>query len=406
MASWFQCTNCEARYQFDASLAGRAIACRACGFVFRVPPVPVSTAPRPEAAPAPGGRWHLRFMSGRQFGPVLTEVIEEWVREGRADGESLVRAEGSDEWFHLADAFPDLIASERKAEALNACDPLPSPAAALPAAGLLCWLDDVRGMLGTAARNHHEAAEAALAREVQRTTGAVRLNAARSVLFGEARTFGGSSPREALQMRADNALVAEFAAHGGVFYAVFPWGRMGRLPHEYFSILPGGLPHAVALRRGCESAFGAGQWVGINGTEDDVVAMAARRSSEDLSSGIVWNWYSARREFTMVQVWGVQAVPLGSGKYLHAVQTSGRGPSGSGAGLLWYLERQSAFYRFARRLNVPDTHESHVLFGSCTGQILTDIADRRTAEAAGEKLLKCEDCFLPDPQAVHNVGPL
>jgi hypothetical protein len=37
---------------------------RACGFVFRVPRAPVSTAPHPEATPAAGGRWRLRFMTG------------------------------------------------------------------------------------------------------------------------------------------------------------------------------------------------------------------------------------------------------------------------------------------------------------------------------------------------------
>ena len=150
---------------------------------------------------------------------------------------------------------------------------------------------------------------------------------------------------------------------------------MGRMAHEFFSILPGRMPHSLALRRGCENAFGSGQWIGINGAEDDVVAMAARRSRDDLISGITWNWFSARRDFTMVQVWGVQAVPLGPEKFLHAVQTSPRGPSGNELGVLWYLERQSAFYRFARRLSIPDSHESHILFGCCTGRILTMAAD-------------------------------
>jgi hypothetical protein len=201
-------------------------------------------------------------------------------------------------------------------------------------------------------------------------------------VFGDGRDEEVADPRKSDELRAYHGLLAELTAHGSAFYVVVPWGKLGRLPHELFSILPGRLPHPVALRRGCENAFGSGQWIGINGEESDVVALAARRSREDLTSGIIWNWFSRSREFTMVQVWGVQGVPLGPEKFLHAVQTNSRGPSGSELGLLWYLERQSAFYRFARRLSVPDTHESHVLFGSCTGRILTIIADRLAAAAA------------------------
>src|SRR5687767_15973354 len=133
MGAWFQCTNCEARYQFDASQAGRAMACRACGFVFRVPPVPVSTVPHPEAASAAGGRWHLRFPSGREFGPVQINVIEEWVRERRVDGESLVCPEGAEEWYRLEDAFPDLVRKDEDAPPPNPYAPLASVAAWVPA---------------------------------------------------------------------------------------------------------------------------------------------------------------------------------------------------------------------------------------------------------------------------------
>src|SRR5687768_7388540 len=155
MGAWFQCTNCEARYQFDASQAGRALACRACGFVFRVPPVPVSTVPHPEAASAAGGRWHLRFPSGREFGPVQTHVIEEWVREGRVDGESLVCPEGAEEWYRLEDAFPDLVKPEAKPTLIDGYAPLPSLAAKVPAAGLLEYLEDDRGALPALSRLQH-----------------------------------------------------------------------------------------------------------------------------------------------------------------------------------------------------------------------------------------------------------
>ncbi len=379
MGAWFQCTNCEARYQFDATLAGRAIACRHCGFVFRVPPVPVSAAP--EAGTAAGsGRWFLRFASGRQFGPVQPEVIAEWVREGRADGDSLVCPEIADEWFRLGDAFPGLVSEKKFVAAAGAWDPTPSLAAGLPASGLLDLLPDDRPDLTLPVRDQHDEARESLDKEMRRAMGAVRLSSVRSIILTESNAGKSAKQREAEQMHADHLLAAEFIAHGSAYYLLIPWGPMGRMAHEFFSILPGRLPHPVALRRGCEDAFGTGQWIGINGLEDDVVAVAARRSREDLISGITWNWFSERRDFTMVQVWGVQAVPLGQEKFLHAIQTSPRGPGGNEMGVLWYLERQSAFFRFARRLSIPDTHESHVLFGCCTGRLLTRVADALQSE--------------------------
>jgi hypothetical protein len=387
MGAWFQCTNCEARYHFDASQAGRAFACRSCGFVFRVPPVPVSHVPDPEAWPAGDGRWFLRFPSGRQFGPAMTPMIEEWVREGRADGESLVCPEGGQDWYLLADAFPDLVSARAEAVPQDPMAPMHSLAERLPAAGLLEFLKDDHASLSEEARLLHEGAMEQLDRELRRVMGAVRLVGTRSLIVGEARYLGGTSSRDAAQMRAEHVLVVEFTAHGSEFYAAIPWGRLGLLPYELFSILPGRLPHPLALRRGTEHSFGEGQWIGINGSEDDVLAVAARRSQEALTSGIVWDWFSAKRDYTMVQVWGVQSVPLGSEKYLHMIQTSPRGQSGNELGLLWYLERQSAFYRFARRLSIPDTHETHVLFGSCAGQILTDVMDHLGTLPIGENLI-------------------
>ncbi len=349
------------------------MACRSCGYVFRVPPVPVSTVPHAEAMPAIGGQWFLRFPSGRQFGPVLTHVIEEWVREKRADGECLVCPEGGADWYRVADAFPDLIPSEQDAVPAGAWDAQHSVAEQLPAAGLLELLPDQRGELTESFRARHDAAVEALEKEVRRGMGAVGLRGVRSVILEDEEWDG---PRREHQLRAEHCLAAELTAHGSSFYLVVAWSSMGRMAHEFFSILPGKLPHAVALRRGTEDEFGDGQWIGINGAEDDVVAVSARRSQENLSGGIEWQWFSRRRDFTMVQVWGVQAVPLGAEKFLHAMQTNPRGATGTDYGLLWYLERQSAFYRFARRLSIPDTHETQVLFGCCAGRLLVRASER------------------------------
>ena len=105
------------------------------------------------------------------------------------------------------------------------------------------------------------------------------------------------------------------------------------------------------------------------------MAIAARRSQDELVAGIEWNWINRNKEFTMVLVWGLQAIPLGPDKFLHTIHTALRRRNRSEFGVLWYLERQSAFYRFSRRLSIPDTHEHHVLFSCATGQLLADTVD-------------------------------
>ncbi len=39
---------------------------------------------------------------GKQYGPIATEVVQEWIREGRLNGESQVLPEGATEWRALA----------------------------------------------------------------------------------------------------------------------------------------------------------------------------------------------------------------------------------------------------------------------------------------------------------------
>jgi len=43
---------------------------------------------------------------GREYGPVSTEQLQQWIREGRANAETQVQAEGSTEWKPIS-AFPE-----------------------------------------------------------------------------------------------------------------------------------------------------------------------------------------------------------------------------------------------------------------------------------------------------------
>lgn len=203
----------------------------------------------------------------------------------------------------------------------------------------------------------------------------MRLRAAKSFLVGEKLVFGGTErlPEEA---RAESVLVCSLIAQTSEFYLIIPWSRLGKLPHEFFSVLPGRLPSSMALRRKNEDDFGQGVWVGISGTEKDVLAVAASRSQEHLARGLNVQWLSDNKNYTMTLVWGVQAIPLGEEKFIHLLQTASMGPNAADFGLLWYLERQSAFYRFARRLSLPQNHETHFLYSTIAGQLLTRSLDK------------------------------
>jgi TM2 domain-containing membrane protein YozV len=70
---------------------------------------------------------------GREYGPVTTEQLRQWIREGRANAQTKAQAEGGTDWRTLAD-FPELRASL----GISADTPPPlsppvqSPAAARP----------------------------------------------------------------------------------------------------------------------------------------------------------------------------------------------------------------------------------------------------------------------------------
>ncbi len=349
--------------------------CGDCGFFFRVPLVPVAAVGKmdwPEDT-----RWLLRMGSGRQFGPVRREVILEWLREHRANADCLVSPEPEKIWYRLGDIFgaaaqppPDPLAPEE------------TPAARIPASGLLDFLPEMkvsrRGFGRVTGRDHAEVLRH-IERECSLSDDMVKFCGARLVALADPRHIGqrGHGPQP---LEAEAATVAAFRGRQGAeFYVIVPWSRLGRMPHEFLSILPGQLPSPVALRRGNENAFGGGCWIGASGNSEDVMAMAAARSNESLVEGVEWNWFSRNRTYAMVLVWGVQAMPLGSGKFAHLMQSAQREhPDGSKVeelGLLWYLEKQRAFYKFTRRLSLPGEGGTQVLFGCCAASFLGTAAD-------------------------------
>lgn len=384
MPDQFTCPNCRHAHRFLAALAGQSMHCHGCGFVFRIPLVPLV---RVESTHWPTDtRWLLRLASGRQFGPVRQETIQEWLREGRADADSLISPEESQGWFRITDIFslPAPLAKPGQGFAVPAFSPggswqpageaATSPAAIIPAAGLLDYWEDCaeeqpRGRMRSILR-HHQQVLKALDAEAARAAGLLRFKGAKLVWLQE-------DIQDPNPLDIEAATVSSWQGpQGSEFQCVIPWSRLGRLPHEFLSILPGRLASPVALRRAHEEAFDGGRWIGITGDERDVMALAAGISQEKLAEGIQWEWTSTNRIYQMVMVWGVQGIPLGPEKFAHLVQTAPRAESGAPAGLRWYLERQSAFWRYARRLHLPGAPGSPVLFSSCGARLLALAADR------------------------------
>ena len=367
---FFLCDNCQTKYQHDPALVGQAIRCRMCGYVFRVP---AEMEVELKEVHRGTGRWFLRFANGRQFGPVMKEMIAEWVQEGRADGESWIFEEGTQDWHQLKEVFPELVKQISEAP-VDPYAPEPLTVTRIPASGLLdYWPDEFESLSSTEQAYHRQVIEQ-IKIECQRTMGVVKLRGHSSVRIGEKVVFGESSrmPEEA---RPESLTVFALGSQTTEFYLVIPWSKLGRLPHEFVSVLPGRLPSSIALRRKGEEGFNGGQWVGISGTEADVLAIAARRGQDDLAKGIKWQWFSEGGDFTMVLVWGLQAIPLGDEKFLHIMQTATMGVTNQDFGLLWYLERQSAFYRFSRRLSLPQDHETHFLFSTSSGQLFATLSE-------------------------------
>ncbi len=368
---YFLCENCQTKYQHDAALVGQAIRCKMCGYVFRVPAeVEVDLREVHRGT----GRWFLQFPNGKQFGPVVKDMLAEWVHEGRADGESWIYEEGTHEWHPLKEVFPELVKQISEAP-LDPYAPEPLTVTRIPAAGLLGYFQDEFAEMPPHEQEAHHRVIQIVERECLRTMGVLKLLGQRTLRMGELVVFGESArlPEEA---RPESLTVFALRNQTAEFYLVVPWSRLGRLPHEFVSILPGRLPSSMALRRKGEAGFAGGQWVGISGTEADVLAIAARRSQEDLAKGVQWQWFSAGGDFTMTLVWCLQAIPLGDEKYAHLMQSAMMGPGGQDFGLLWYLERQAAFYRFSRRLSLPQDHETHFLFSTSAGQLLATLSER------------------------------
>ncbi len=100
----FQCPQGHPLH-VKAHLAGKRGICPECGAKFIVPNFSggkVAEAPEVPVTAANGAAeaaaWYVRPPSGGQFGPVATDVFDQWVAEGRVSADSWVWRSGWPEW--------------------------------------------------------------------------------------------------------------------------------------------------------------------------------------------------------------------------------------------------------------------------------------------------------------------
>lgn len=153
----FACHVCEQKLNIKSDLAGRRGICPSCSGRFRIPlqdaerstpieedpteqesssneidtdvqqfptppeAVPESSTPPPNLnAPAPEpttildhddqGTWYVRPPSGGQYGPATTELLKQWIGEGRVAATSLLWREGWPQWRDASEALPEFVA--------------------------------------------------------------------------------------------------------------------------------------------------------------------------------------------------------------------------------------------------------------------------------------------------------
>ena len=144
----FACHVCDKKLNIKSELAGRRGICPSCATRFRIPlqdaeksspivddveanliaaegepTVPAQSAASAAAdptlsAPSPTtilddeseGTWYVRPPSGGQYGPANTELLKQWIDEGRVAATALLWREGWPQWRDASEALPELVA--------------------------------------------------------------------------------------------------------------------------------------------------------------------------------------------------------------------------------------------------------------------------------------------------------
>ncbi|MCA9229292.1 MAG: DUF4339 domain-containing protein [Planctomycetales bacterium] len=108
------CPDCDARFIVPTVSGGKAVS---------VEPTPDTQIPDPElpstsiatssGAPLPPASdqnlpeaWYVRLAAGEQYGPANTELMSDWVNEGRVASDSMVWRTGWEHWKPASEVLP------------------------------------------------------------------------------------------------------------------------------------------------------------------------------------------------------------------------------------------------------------------------------------------------------------
>lgn len=168
------CPHCGHTIEVGVRFAGSAVRCPECRAECVVPDAEAEpayadvlagtsetaatdgAAEKPEGTPSDKPSWMLRVPEGLQFGPIPHALLQQWLLEGRIDGECQLRREADVVWRAADEEFPILkTASPVSQESTPSAQKMvPEPPAGLfvliltilgwialcPLLGLLGWL--------------------------------------------------------------------------------------------------------------------------------------------------------------------------------------------------------------------------------------------------------------------------
>lgn len=125
----FACHVCTHQLNIKSELAGRRGVCPSCSSRFRIPlenaekstPIDEQTNSDPVTVAATDppatilddddeSNWYVRPPSGGQYGPATTELLKQWIEEGRVAATALLWRDGWPQWRDASEALPELIA--------------------------------------------------------------------------------------------------------------------------------------------------------------------------------------------------------------------------------------------------------------------------------------------------------
>jgi hypothetical protein len=339
---------------------------------------PLKLAPMSLPLASNGRKWFMRLANGRQYGPVNPEVIRSWQRAGHSGPDNFVASERdfyrtpdrawkpTESIFPAAKTVPDIDRSLYQ--------PRFHPLVDFPERGLLNGLSDTLPVMSAEEQQFFATQDERIKAEVARSEQKVKFLTRRILRLREL-------PERDATLGPPTRLVASsvgfyaFEQGGREFYMLLPYGALGQMPHEFFSLVPGGFEYGLVQESLTDENGVCVIWRDDCNRYKSPLLREARIHEEQLSSGLNWRWLSDDNLYEMLIVWGVQIIPLGPHRTMHLMQTSMHGALRRTFGIDWYVEKRFLFRHFRDSIAPRHSGQPHFIFSSTTAQLLCRLND-------------------------------